>query len=303
MRQLSRNVQPDGSPADTLGKNREKTSLRRFIERFSKQRGAVVALIGLILLGLIALIGPSMYSVDPTAQSLLERNTPPSVAHPFGTDDLGRDIFSRMISGSFITLSAPFVAVTLGMLIGVPTALIAGYFEGWVDWFATRFADALFAIPSIMLAMAIVAVIGPSTFVVMIGVGVLMAPRIFRVARAEVLYLKRASFVDASRTIGSGPFRILFSSILPNIMPTLIVQGTVLLGLGVLVEAALSFFGLGVQPPDASWGVLLRRSFDNLNVALFQSIPPGVAITLLVLAFQTIGDGLRSSIGRESREG
>ncbi|TCP45050.1 peptide/nickel transport system permease protein [Tamaricihabitans halophyticus] len=262
----------------------------------------MVALGLLALLLLVALVADWIMPHDPNAQDLLGQNAPPSATHPLGTDDLGRDILSRLIDGTGVTLLAPFIAVGVGVLIGLPVGMLAGYFRGIFDWLSTRVADALFAVPGILLAMAIVAIRGPSTVNVMIGVGVLFAPRVFRVIRAEVLAIRQATFVDAARTIGASPMRILRNNILPNTAGTLIVQCTVLLGMGVLIEAALSFFGIGVQPPQASWGVVLRRSFDSLTEAPMQSIYPGIAITLLVLAFMYVGDGIRESIGKEHRE-
>lgn len=270
-----------------------------FVRRFAKNRVGVVSVVGILFLVIVATLGPALYPVDPNAQDLLERNAAPSPDHLLGTDDLGRDLLSRMISGTGITLLAPAIAVAIGMALGVPTGLVAGYFEGGFDWIVSRLADALFAIPTILLAMTIVAIRGPSTLVVMMGVGLLMAPRIFRVVRADTISVKTKPYFEAAVTVGVSPFRIIAKHLVPNISSSLIVQGTVLLGLGVLVEAALSFFGMGVQPPGSSWGVLLRRSFDNLSSAPFQSIPPGIAITCLVLAFQTIGDALRNSIGRD----
>lgn len=277
--------------------------LRRFVKRLVRQKLAMLSLAVIVLLILVAIFSDLLMPYDPTKQSLLDKNLPPHNAHPFGTDDLGRDVLSRMIDGTAITLLAPLIAVGVGMVLGVPIGLLAGYFGGWFDWLTSRIADALFSIPGLILAMAVVAVRGQSTVNAMIAVGVLFAPRLFRVMRGETLAVKNAMYVDAAKTIGASPFRILRSHILPNVAPSLIVQGTVLLGFGVLVEAGLSFFGIGVQPPDASWGVVLRRSFEAINELPFQSLPPGLAITVLILALQFLGDGMRDSLGKEIRSG
>lgn len=291
------------SAAEGLGKESTGSPLKRFAKRLVKQKLAMISLGILVFLILVAIFSDLLVPYDPTEQSLLDKNLPPHNAHIFGTDDLGRDVLSRMIDGTAITLLAPVIAVAVGLLLGVPTGLAAGYFGGWVDWLGSRVADALFAIPGIILAMAIVAVRGQSTVNAMIAVGILFAPRFFRVLRGETMAVRTSMYVDAARTIGASPGRIIRSHIVPNIAPTLIVQCTLLLGYGVLVEAGLSFFGIGVQPPEASWGVVLRRSFESINELPFQSLPPGLAITILILALQFLGDGMRDSLGKEIRSG
>ncbi|WP_208378985.1 ABC transporter permease [Cumulibacter soli] len=291
------------SAAEGLGKESTGSPLKRFAKRLVKQKLAMISLAILVFLVLVAIFSDLLVPYDPTEQSLLDKNLPPHNAHIFGTDDLGRDVLSRMIDGTAITLLAPVIAVAVGLLLGVPTGLAAGYFGGWVDWLGSRIADALFAIPGIILAMAIVAVRGQSTVNAMIAVGILFAPRFFRVLRGETMAVRTSMYVDAAKTIGASPGRIIRSHIVPNIAPTLIVQCTLLLGYGVLVEAGLSFFGIGVQPPEASWGVVLRRSFESINELPFQSLPPGLAITILILALQFLGDGMRDSLGKEIRSG
>lgn len=283
------------------GEYKTKRQVQRTVERLLKQRLAVAALGFLFLLIVIALTSDLIAPHGPAEQDLLNRNSAPSLQNLLGTDDLGRDILSRMIDGTAVTLLAPVIALGVGLVIGLPVGLLSGYFRGALDWFATRVADAVFAVPAILLAMAIVAIRGPSTTNIMIAVGVLFAPRIFRAIRAEVLYIRNEAFIDAQRTIGCSTPRIILKNVLPNCASTLVVQCTVLLGMGVLIEAALSFFGIGVQPPQASWGVVLRRSFDSISDAPFQSIAPGLAITALVLAFMYLGDGIRASIGKETR--
>ncbi|WP_019631445.1 ABC transporter permease [Actinomadura atramentaria] len=275
--------------------------VRRFATRLARQPLAVASAAVLVLLVLVAVAAPLLATHDPDATNLAARNLPAGGGHLFGTDDLGRDVYSRLLYGTRVTLLAPVIAVGVGAVLGVPAGLLAGYLGGPVDWLLSRVADALFALPGIVLAMAIVAVRGPSTANAMTAVGVLFAPRLFRVVRGATLSVRRAVFVDAARTIGAGTGRIVGHHVLPNVAAPIIVQFTVLLGFGVLMEAGLSFLGIGVQPPEASWGVLLRRGFDNLYAAPFQSVPPGVAITVLILAFQFLGDGMRDSLGKELR--
>ena len=291
------------SAAEGIGKDSTGSPLKRFVRRLTKQKLAMFSLAILVFFILVAIFADLLMPYDPTDQALLDKNLPPHNAHIFGTDDLGRDVLSRMIDGTAITLLAPVIAVGVGLIIGIPFGLLAGYFGGWLDWLSSRVADALFAIPGIILAMAIVAVRGQSTVNAMIAVGILFAPRFFRVLRGETMAVRTSMYVDAAKTIGASPLRIIRTHILPNVAPTLIVQCTILLGYGVLVEAGLSFFGIGVQPPEASWGVVLRRSFESINELPFQSLPPGLAITILILALQFLGDGMRDSLGKEIRSG
>jgi peptide/nickel transport system permease protein len=262
---------------------------------------AVGAAVVLLLLVVVALAAPLLATHDPNATDLTARNLAPGGGHLLGTDDLGRDVYSRLVHGTRITLIAPVIAVFVGALLGVPTGLLAGYLGGAMDWVLSRVADALFSLPGIVLAMAVVAVRGPSTANAMTAVGILFAPRLFRVVRGATMSVRNEPFIDASRTIGAGNGRLIGQHVLPNVAAPIIVQCTALLGFGVLTEAGLSFLGIGVQPPEASWGVLLRRGFDNLHDAPFQSVPPGIAITLLILAFQFLGDGMRDSLGKELR--
>ncbi|WP_153502706.1 ABC transporter permease [Cumulibacter manganitolerans] len=287
--------------AEGIGSASTGSPLKRFVRRLVRQKLAMLSLAVLVFFILVAIFSDLLMPYDPTDQSLLDKNLPPHNAHPFGTDDLGRDVLSRMIDGTAITLLAPVIAVVVGLVIGVPFGLLAGYFGGWIDWLSSRVADALFAIPGIILAMAIVAVRGQSTVNAMIAVGILFAPRFFRVLRGETMAVRTSMYVDAAKTIGASPLRVIRTHILPNVAPSLIVQCTVMLGYGVLVEAGLSFFGIGVQPPEASWGVVLRRSFESINELPFQSLPPGLAITVLILALQFLGDGMRDSLGKEIR--
>lgn len=276
---------------------------RRFLARLLRQKLAVAAMVFLLLLVVIAIFADLLVPYDPIRQDFESRYYPPYYAHPFGTDDLGRDILSRMIAGSGITLLAPAIAGAVGFVLGVPIGVVAGYLGGWFDWLTSRIADALFAIPGLILVMAVVAVRGESTVNAMVAVGILFAPRFYRVLRAETMTLRAARFVEASVMAGATPLRVIRTHIGPNVAPSLIVQCTVLLGVGVLVEAGLSFFGIGVQPPEASWGVVLRRSFDSMSTEPSLMIAPGLAITLLILALQFLGDGMRDSLGREIRRG
>lgn len=292
---------PEIDPSSEARSGHTASPARRFMRRLLRQKTAVVSIAFLALLIVVALLADALMPYDPTQQELQLRNLPPHGAHPFGTDDLGRDILSRMIAGTGITLLAPVIAVGAGLVLGLPAGLLAGYLGGWFDWVSSRVADALFAIPGLVLVMAVVAVRGQSTVNAMMAVGVLFAPRFYRVMRAETILIRKSRYVEASIMAGASQLRVLRTHIVPNIAPSLIVQCTVLLGIGVLVEAGISFFGIGVQPPDASWGVVLRRSFDGMSSEPSLTVAPGLAITLLILALQFLGDGMRDSLGKEVR--
>lgn len=269
-----------------------------YLRTFFRNRIAAVSVTFVLILILVAIFAPLISPYSPNAQDLTARNLAPGGAHLLGTDDLGRDQLSRLMHGARITLSAPLIAAGIGIVVGTPTGVIAGFYEGAVDWFLSRAADVLFSIPGLVLAMTIVGIRGPSTTNAMIAVGVVFAPRIFRVVRSATLKTKHELFVEAARSMGAPRWKIILRHIIPNIAGILTVQTTVLLGLGVLTEAGLSFLGIGVQPPGASWGVILRRTFDNIYEQPFGSVVPGLLITLLILSLQFIGDALHETLGK-----
>lgn len=276
--------------------------LRRFLRRYWHERLAVGATILLVLIVAVAIAAPALATHDPNDSELLAKFAAPGEdGHLLGTDDLGRDAFSRLLYGTRITVAAPFIAVGVALLLGLPTGLIAGFRGGIIDAVLGRVADALLALPGLVLAIAVVAARGPGTFNAMTAVGIAFAPRVFRIVRGATLGVRAETFIEASRAAGASSTRLIGSHVLPNVLPPLIVQVSVLLGFAVLTEAGLSFLGIGVQPPDASWGVLLRRGFDHLQAAPHLSFPPGLMIMMLTLCFQFIGDGLRDSLGKEIR--
>jgi ABC-type dipeptide/oligopeptide/nickel transport system permease subunit len=274
---------------------------RRFRRRFLRERSAVVALAFLGLPGLVALLAPLLAPHDPDAQSLGDRLAGPSWDHLLGTDDLGRDALSRMLYATRVSLLAAVQATAVGAVLGVPIGLIAGYTRGWVDNLVSRIADAIMSIPALLLALAIVAVLEPNLTSAMIAIGIVYAPRLFRVTRAASISVREETFVEAARSVGSGPLRIITGHVLPNVLSPLVVQISLSMGFAILFEASISFLGLGVQPPDASWGSMLGRStrFFEENPVLV--VAPGIAILLTVLSFNVIGDGIRDSLGRELR--
>lgn len=277
------------------------TSFRRFLRRFGGQPMAVGALAILLLLVLAAIAAPRIAPFDPLAQDLQDTLQGPTSEHWLGTDELGRDVLSRMLFAARVSLVAAAQAVLLAIALGVLPGLIAGFLRGWVDAVISRITDAVMSFPPLLLAIAIVGVFGPSLTNAMLAVGVIFAPRFLRVTRGAVLAVREETFVEASRSIGTPVLRIIATRILPNILSPLLVQTSLALGFAMLAEASLSFLGLGVQPPDASWGAMIGRAYRFLAQTPTLVIFPGIAIAVCVLAFNILGDGLRDSFGRDTR--
>lgn len=277
------------------------SSRRRFLRRFMRQRAAVVALAYLLLLVLVAVFANVLAPKNPNTTGLTNVFGGPSGEHWLGTDDLGRDVLSRLIVGTRVSLLAALQAVGIGLLLGVIPGLIAGYAGRWADQGIMRFADAIMAFPPLLLAIAFVAVRGQGLGTAMVAVGIVFAPRFARLVRGLVLSIREETFIEASRSIGTPTHRILRRHVLPNVMSPLVVQISLALGFAMLAEAALSFLGLGVRPPEASWGSMLQIAYRNISSSSFLAIPPGIAIMCSVLAFNLLGDGIRDSLGREIR--
>ncbi len=260
----------------------------------------IVALAGgiLALLLILALFADFVSPYDPLRQNLMESLQGPSAAHWLGTDDLGRDVLSRLIYGCRIALIAAGEATTIALLIGVPIGLFIGYRGGWWDWIVMRIVEAIVSIPGIMVAIVILALLGTGLHKAMIALGILFSTSFLRLARGVVLAEREEVYVRSARVIGASDRRILLRHILPNIAPPLIVQTTLTVGAVLLAEAGLSFIGLGVQPPDASWGTMLSTAAAYMDLHWFLAIPPGIAIILTVLSVNLIGDVIRDGIGR-----
>ncbi|MCO1655709.1 ABC transporter permease [Pseudonocardia humida] len=273
-----------------------------FRRRVARNRGAMIALGVLALLVLVAAIGPFITPADPNQQNLRGVLLDPFTAgHVLGTDQLGRDILSRLIVGTRVSLLAICLALAVAMVIGVPLGFLTGYIGGRFDTVVMRLNDAAMSFPPLLLAIALVAVLGPSLRNAMFAVGILMAPRFLRLVRGVVIGLKEETYVEASRSIGTPPATIILRHILPNTLSPLTVAIAVTAGYAMLSEAGLSFLGLGVQPPDASWGSMIREGFLYYGRSPWLGIFPGVLIALTVFTFVTLGDGLRDALGREER--
>jgi len=274
---------------------------RRFVRRFLRQRPAVAALVVLVVVAIVAIFAPWIAPRDPNKQNLMDALKPPFGGAGLGTDQLGRDVLSRLIVASRVSMQAAVESVGIGVLIGVPMGLAAGYFGGAVDRILSRLNDAILAFPPLILAIAVVAVLGRNLTNAMLAIGIVFAPRFFRLSRADVLSIREETYIEAARSIGTPTRKILVRHVLPNALPSLIVQASLSAGFAMLAEASLSFLGLGVQPPQSSWGVMLAEAAAVINREWTLMLAPGICIIVITLAFNVLGDGLRDSIGREER--
>jgi peptide/nickel transport system permease protein len=255
-----------------------------------------VGLAIVIVAVLAASIGPSLTPYDPAAQTLSQRLEPPSRSHPFGLDELGRDILARLVSGARISLAVGIVVVSVSSLIGMALGSIAGYFGGFVDDAISRVVDVLMAFPGILLAIALVAVLGPSLANVILALCVIGWVGYARLVRGQALRARELEYVQAARALGAGPARIVIRHVLPTAFPAVIVQATLGMAGAIIAEASLSFLGLGVQPPTPSWGTMLDAGRAHLFDAPHLTLFPGLAIATLVLGFNFLGDGLRDRL-------
>ncbi|WP_261763823.1 ABC transporter permease [Pseudonocardia asaccharolytica] len=274
---------------------------RRFLRRFLRSRVAVVALLVLLLGAAAAVFAPALAPVDPLAQDLGKVLRPPGGENLLGTDELGRDVLSRLLFGARVSLLAAVEGTAIALLLGVLPGLAAGYLGRRVDRIIMLFTDALMSYPAIILAIAIIGAIGPGLTNAMLAVGIITAPRVVRLVRGVVLGIREETYIEASRTIGTPTARIIVRHVLPNALAPVIVFGSIMAGQAMLIEAGLSFLGLGVQPPDASWGSMLGTAFRYVSRSPTLIVFPGLAIAVTVLAFNVLGDGLRDSLGRENR--
>ena len=243
-----------------------------------------------------ALVGPALTPYSPSSQELPRRLERPSVSHPFGLDELGRDILARIVSGARISLLVGLSVVTLSSLVGVLLGAVAGYSGGAIDDVISRVMDVLMAFPGILLAIALVAVLGPSLGNVILALSVIGWVGYARLVRGQALRAREFEFVQAARALGASPARVILRHVLPTAMPAVVVQATLGMAAAIIAEAALSFLGLGVQPPTPSWGTMLDAGRSHLFDAPHLTIFPGLAIAILVLGFNFLGDGLRDRI-------
>ena len=267
-----------------------------FLERFFKNKMAVAGSIVVMLLFAVSLLAPWIAPYDPSTIDLKHVLAPPSFGHPLGTDQLGRDVLSRMIWGARISLKVGFVATGIAMLIGTILGAASGYYGRWVDATIMRFVDIMLCFPTFFLILAVIAILEPSIWNIMIVIGLTGWMGITRLVRADFISLKERDFVSAARVIGASDFRIIFIHILPNAMASVLVATTLGIAGAILTESALSFLGIGVQPPIPSWGNILTAGKDNIDIAWWLSLYPGLAILITVLGYNLLGEGIRDSL-------
>jgi peptide/nickel transport system permease protein len=269
--------------------------------RFARRRAALLG-VAIVLSFIVLALGASWIApLDPIATSWGAIRKAPSAAHWFGTDEIGRDVLSRVIWGTRASLLAGVVSVSISLMLGVPIGLAAGFMGGAVDTVISRITDAFLACPFLILAIALAAFLGPSLSNAMIAIGVSATPIFVRLTRAQVINVKVEDYIEAARAVGNPPWRIALRHVLPNITAPLIVQATLAIAAAVIAEASLSFLGLGQQPPAPSWGSMLNTAKNYVDNAPWMAIWPGLSIFLLVLAFNLVGDGLRDALDPRQR--
>ena len=266
------------------------------LRRLVRRRGAAVGLAVVVFFVVLALLAPWVAPYDPLATSWTAIRKAPSGAHWFGTDEIGRDVLSRVVWGARASLLAGVVSVLISLSIGVPVGLLAGYAGGKTDMLISRLTDAVLACPFLILAIALAAFLGPSLTNAMIAIGVSATPVFIRLTRGQTMAIKAEDFILAARAIGNTPWRVALIHVLPNIVPALIVQATLAIAAAVIAEASLSFLGLGQQPPAPSWGSMLNTAKNYVDNAPWMAVWPGVSIFVLVLSFNLVGDGLRDAL-------
>lgn len=280
---------------------RQRSRAREVASALVANRLAVVGLVILTVMVAAAVLGGLLAPHDPTVTDVPNRLRPPSLTHPFGTDELGRDVFSRVLVAARVALRVGVVAVGIALVAGVTMGLVAGFYRRFVDDTVMRFADMLFAFPPVLLALAILAITGPGITGVQIAIGVVYTPIFARVTRGSVLSVREQVYVRAARSLGAGDLRLLRHHILPNVLAPIIVQTSVSLAFALLTEAALSFVGVGVQPPDPSWGRMLAEGRGYQARAWWMAVFPGLAIFATVFAFNVVGDALRDALDPQQK--
>ena len=264
--------------------------------KFKRNRSALVGGVAVVFFVTVALLAPLLPIADPVATDWMLVRKPASSLNWMGTDDLGRDILSRMIWGARASLQAGVISVGIAVLFGVPLGMLAGYFGGWTDQIIARITDALLAIPFLIMAIALAAFLGPSLTNAMIAIGLSAMPVFVRLTRGQVMSVKTEDYVDAARALGYGHLRILGRYILPNVFPPVLVQATLTIATAIIAEASLSFLGLGQQAPAPSWGSMLATAKNFLTQAPHMAVWPGLAIFIVVMGFNLLGDGLRDAL-------
>ena len=286
------------SETTTKSKYKKRSPATEIFQRLSKNPGAIVGGVIVLIMIALALLGDVIYDyeADIVAQNMAERFIRPCWEHPFGTDNFGRDMLARIIYGARTSLPVGFVAVMVALVIGMILGAFAGYFGGVVENIIMRFMDIFAAVPFILMSIALVSVMGASTFSLMVAVGVASVPNFTRITRAAVLTVRNQEFVESARSIGCTNTEIIFQHIIPNCLSPIIVQVSLTIGGAIIDAAALSFLGLGVQPPTPEWGTLLSAGRNYIRDYSYLTLFPGLVIMITVIAFNMLGDGLRDAM-------
>ena len=301
-REEKENIGITGEIAEDLEKKYSRSSLYKdALKRFRKNKLAMLGLTIVIALILVALFAPLLALYDPIVRIKADSSLAPSSVHLFGTDILGRDILSRVIYGSRISIEVGIIAVGISMIIGLFLGALSGYFGNVPDVVIMRIADIFFAFPYILGAIAIMTVLGPGVINIFIAIGILGWASFARIFRSSILTIKNKEYIEAARALGASNYRIITKHIFPNAFAPIIVYATMNVGTAIIVEAALSFLGLGVQPPTAAWGKMLAESLDYIDIAPWMMVFPGLAIVITVLGFVLLGDGLRDAFDPKLR--
>ena len=275
---------------------REGSQLDLIIRRFKRNRLAVFGLVITLLYVLTGLLAPYITPYDPAAMDVVNQFAAPSVDHPFGTDQFGRDILSRVILGTRISLKVGAVSITFATIVGTTLGLTAGYYRGWVDEVIMRLMDVVLSFPSILLALVVIAILGPGLSNTIIALAIVYVPTMTRITRGSALSVREEEYVMAAEAYGESVPGIMLRDMLPNLLAAVMVQATVSFAFVILSEAALSFLGLGAQPPTPSWGILISQGQASIAEAPWVSIFPGLAIMATVMGLNFLGDGLRDAL-------
>jgi len=269
---------------------------RSVLGKLLRNRSALIGGTVVLAFVLMALFAPLLPLADPLKSNFLAIRKPPSELYWFGTDELGRDQVSRLFYGAQTSLLAGIISVLIALAIGIPFGLLAGWFGGWIDIAISRVTEAMLACPFLILAIAFAAILGPSLTNAMIAIGLSAVPIFIRLVRGQVMSVKAEDFVEGARAVGAGNLRLMFIHVLPNTMSPIVVQSTLFMAQAIILEASLSFLGLGQQPPSPSWGQMLNVAKNFMEQAPWMSVAPGVAIFIAVLGFNLLGDGLRDAL-------
>lgn len=270
--------------------------IRSTLSVFKESKIAIAGSILLLAVILIAIFAPWVSPYDPREQKVINRLAPPQSDHLLGTDDFGRDILSRIIWGSRTSLMVGLFSVTFSGLVGTFLGIIAGYRGGMAESFIMRMADVFLSLPSLLMGLIVIVALGSGTPKVIIAIAVALTPRFIRLAHGPTLSLKEIGYVEAARASGSGGLRVMFRHVLPNIIGPIAVMATLWIATAIRIEASLSFLGLGTQPPNSSWGLMLKSGVNNIMISSWLAIFPGLAIMFTVMAFNMVGDGLRDAL-------